>query len=138
MDRRAIFQHHAGGAAAIQHDFAHRTVGADIDARFRTRLCHRLRDRAHAADGVTPGALDAVHFTEDVVQQHISRTGRVRAGIGARDRVEAEHALQRIGLEPVIQNIARALREEIDQIALPFHAEMAHAVAHRERAEQIA
>jgi hypothetical protein len=42
---------------------------------------------------MAPGALLAVHFAEDVVEQDIGRAGRVDAGIIADHRVEAEGGL---------------------------------------------
>ena len=60
----------------------------------------------------------AVDLAETVVQQHVGGTRRVRAGIVADDRVPAEHGLQRFGLEPAVEPVASALREDVDEIAL--------------------
>jgi hypothetical protein len=52
-----------------------------------------LGDRSHAADGIASGALLAIHLAEDMVQQDISRVGRVGAGESADDGIEAEGGL---------------------------------------------
>ena len=79
---------------------------------------HRLGDGAHAADGVAPGALLAVHLAEHVVQQHIGGARRVGAGVVADDAVEAEGGLDRVALEPAVQPVAGRLREQRQQVAL--------------------
>jgi hypothetical protein len=40
------------------------------------------------------------------MQQHIGRTGRVRAGEVANHRIKTKHGLDRVGLEPGIEHIA--------------------------------
>jgi hypothetical protein len=90
----------------------------DFDPGRLTGLGHGLGDRAHAADGVAPGALLAVHLAEGVVQQHIGRARRVRAGEVADHGVEAEAGLDRVALEPAVQEIAGALGEQVQQVAL--------------------
>ena len=81
-------------------------------------LRHRLRDRAHAADGVAPGALLAVHLAEAVVQQHVGRARRVGARVVADDAVEAVGRLDRIALEPAVEIVAGRVREQVEQLAL--------------------
>ncbi len=78
-----------------------RRLGADDGAARLRRTRHGLRDGAHAADGVAPHARLAVDLAEAVVQQHVGRARRVRAGIGADDAVEGERALDHLALEPV-------------------------------------
>ena len=53
------------------------------------------------------------------MQQHVRRARRVRAREVADDRVEAERRLDRGGLEPAIEHLARALGEEVEHVALP-------------------
>ena len=64
------------------------------------RARHRLGDRAHAADGVAPDALLAVHLAEGMVQHHIGGAGGVGTGVVADDGVEAEQRLDQIAFEP--------------------------------------
>jgi hypothetical protein len=62
---------------------------------------------------VAPDAALAVHLAERVVEQHISRAGRVWARIGTDHRVEAEHGLHQVVLEPMVEMIAGGLGEEV-------------------------
>ncbi len=82
------------------------------------RLRHRLRDRAHAADGVAPDALLAVHLAERMVQHHIGRTCGIGAGVIADDGVEAIERLDQIALEGLVQHLAGRTREQVEQRAL--------------------
>ena len=84
----------------------------------RAALGHRLGDRAHAADGVAPDALLAVHLAEGVVQHHVGRARRVGAGVVADDGVEAEQRLDQIALEPLVEHLAGRAREQVEQVAL--------------------
>ena len=59
-------------------------VRADLDAALGAGARDRLRDRAHAADRMAPGALFAVHLAKAMVQKHIGRAGRIGAGVSAR------------------------------------------------------
>ena len=90
---------------------------------------HRLRDRAHAADGVAPDALLAVHLAERMMQHHIGRTRGIGAGIIADDGVEAEQRLDQIALETLVQHLAGRAREQIEQAALLLQRQPAQDVA---------
>ena len=114
-NRRAVVKHDAAGAAVLHDHFAHRGAHIDAHAVLAGRARHRLRDRAHAADGVTPHAVIAVHFAERVMQQHIGGARRVGARQVAHDRVEAEHRLDRIGFEPLIERVAGRFAEQIER-----------------------
>ncbi len=83
-------------------------------------LRHGLGDRTHAADGVPPGALLAVHLAEGVVQQHIAGAGRVGAGVIADDGVEAEPGLHQLALEPAVEIVAGRFREQVVQTCADF------------------
>ena len=63
-----------------------------------------------------------------MVQEHIARAGRVGAGIGSDDAVEAEDRLDRIAVEPAVEPVAGGAREEVEEIALAFGVEAADAV----------
>ena len=60
---------------AFHQHFAHRRGEADVHATLARRLCHRLSDGAHAADGMPPGAVLAVHLAEHMMQQLIRGAG---------------------------------------------------------------
>ena len=91
---------------------------ADAGAARLRRVRHGPGDGAHAADGMAPHAALAVDLAEAVVQQHVGRARRMRAGVGADDAVEGERALEHVALEPLIEEVGCALGEEIEQQAL--------------------
>ena len=124
-DGRAIVEDDAGGAAALDDHLAHAGFGFDLGAVPARRARHRLRDRAHAADGVAPHALLAVHLAERVVQHHVGRAGGVGAGVIADDGVEAEQRLHQIVLETLVQHLAGRAREQVEQVALLLQRELA-------------
>ncbi len=109
---RAVGEHDAGSAVALDDDLAHRRIHVDPDAMRAGGLGHRLRDRTHAAEGMAPRALPAVHLTEYVVQQHIGGAGRVGAGQIPDHRIEPEHGLDGIGFEPVVEDFAGGLAQQ--------------------------
>ena len=111
-DRRAILEHDAGRAAALDDDLAHRRADVDADAVLLGRARHRLGDRAHAADSVAPHAGLAVHLAEHVMQQYVAAARRVGAGKISHDRVEAEQSLDRIGVEPAVQYVTGRSAEQ--------------------------
>ena len=112
--RRAVVQHDAGGAAALDDDLAHRGAHIDADAMLAGGARHRLGDRAHAADGMAPRALPAVHLAEHVMQQHIGGAGRVGAREVPHHRIEPEHGLDGIGFEPAVEDFARGFAQQAD------------------------
>ena len=88
---------------------------------------HGARDGAHAADGVSPGAALAVHLAEAMVQQHVGGARRRRRRVVADDAVEGEGAFDDVALEPAVEEIGGAAREEVEQRALLIDAEARHA-----------
>ena len=127
-DRLALLRHDADRAALLDDDLAHGRIDANLHAVRGRGLRHRLRDRAHAADGVAPHALLAVHLAEAMMQQHVGRARRVGARVVADDAVEAIDGLDRIALEPAVEIVAGRVGEEIEQFALQVEAEMAQPV----------
>ena len=122
----AAFGCDADGAALLDDDFLHRRIGFDRDAESPAGLRHRLRDRAHAADGMAPCALLAVHFAKDMMQQHIGGAGRVGARVIADDAVETIRRLDRRTLEPAVEIVASRLREQREQVAPRRHVKFAN------------
>ena len=99
---------------------------------------HRLRDRAHAADGVAPDAFLAVHLAKRVVQHHIGRARGIGAGIIADDGVEAEQRLDQVAFKALVQHLAGRAGEQIEQAALLFQRKPSQDVAGAERVEGFA
>jgi hypothetical protein len=80
----------------------------------------------------------AVHFADNVMQQHIRRSGRIGAGEIADDRIEPEHRLDRVGLKPVIEHLACTLGEQIEQIAALREREPSQLAAYLPKAQPLA
>ena len=79
------------------------------------RIGDRVRDRAHAAAHEAPQSAMAVHAAHAVVQQNVRRAGRARAAVGADHAVGGERDLDLLRLEPFVQKLRRALREDLHQ-----------------------
>ena len=131
----AVRELDARGLSRIDDHARDGRAGPQRDAARRALRRHRLRDRAHAAARMSPLASLAVHLAEDVMQQHVRRTGRIGARVIADDGVEAEGGLDRAGLEPPIEHLAGALREEVQYVALPREVERAEALGDLPRVE---
>src|SRR4051812_14517047 len=134
----AIVEDDSNGAAALHDHFAHAGVKFDLRAMLACRARHRLRDGAHAADGMSPDALLAIHLTERMMQHHISRTGGVRAGVIADDGIEAEQRLDQIVFKTLVQHFAGRARKEIEQAALLFERKLSQDARGAERVEGFA
>ena len=106
LDFAAIAQHQTAGHTAARLHLGHGRVDFDRRAGLLRDLGHGVADRAHAADGVAPGALLAVRFAEAVVKEHIGRAGRVDAlevtdcgqpAVAALDRLAFKIVAEEIG-----------------------------------------
>ena len=128
-DPLAPARYDAGGAALLDENLADCRVGADFDPPFGAGPGHRLGDRAHAADRVAPLAPPAVYLAPAMMQEHVARARGVGAGVGSDDTIEAEDRLDRIALEPLVEDIAGRAGEELHEIALPFEPKRPQAVS---------
>lgn len=72
---------------------------------------HGLGNGAHAAARMAPDAPLTIDLPERMVQQHIGAARRIRAGIVADHCVKAVQRLQRIALEPVVEDGSGAAGE---------------------------
>ena len=79
LDDASAFELDAGGSTARGDNPFHGRVGFQRDPEPACFGRHRLRNGAHAADGVAPDAGFSIYFAEYMVQQHIAAAGRVRA-----------------------------------------------------------
>ena len=130
-DGLAIVEDDADGAVALDDHLAHAGIGFDLGAVALRGARHRQRDRAHAADGVAPDALLAVHLAEGMVQHHIGRARGVGARIIADDGVEAEQRLDEVAFKPLVQHLAGRAGEQIEQAALLLQRQLSQDVAGR-------
>jgi hypothetical protein len=65
----------AGGAAALDDDLLDRRIEDDLDALRPRRPGHRLRDRAHPADRVAPGARHPRRLAEEMMEEDVGGAG---------------------------------------------------------------
>ena len=137
-DGLAVVEDDADRAVAFDDHLAHAGIEFDLGAMAARRARHRLRDRAHAADGVAPDALLAVHLAERMMQHHIGRACGIGAGVIADDGVEAEQRLDQIALETLVQHLAGRAREQIEQAALLFQRQLSQDARGAERVEGFA
>ena len=113
-DLLAAFQHDA--FARLPCEITTLSTGAlqriSAPAALRRR-CDRGAHRAVAALGEPPGAEHAVELAHVVVQQHVRGAGRARAEQRADDAARRLGRLERLGLEPLVEEIRRAHGEEL-------------------------
>ncbi len=114
----SVRETHADGTPAVGQHARDRRLEMNFDAAGLGLARKRVRDRADAAVRMSPDAAPAVNLTEGVVQQRVAGTRHVRARVVADDRVEGEGALQHVGSEPAIEQVARAAGQEGVQGAL--------------------
>ena len=117
-DGLAIVEDDADSAAVLDDHLAHAGIEFDLGAMPARGARHRLRDRAHAADGVAPDALLAVHLAKRMVQHHVGRARGIGAGVIADDGVEAEQRLHQVVFKALVQHFAGRAGEQIEQAAL--------------------
>ena len=98
----------------------------------------RLGDRAHPADHVAPGARDPVELPERVVEQVVGGARGVRAGPDADHAGRGDRALERVVLEPVVEQVGDRHREDADQVVDVAAAEPGGARALAQQREQVA
>ena len=106
----AVGQRDTGRATAFDYDLLHGRVRAHFDAKClrRTRDCRR-----HATGsilGKTPGAERTVDLAHVVMEQHVRRSRRTRAEECADDTARRLRTLERIELEPLVEQVGGRLR----------------------------
>ena len=134
-DALAVVEDDTDGTILLHDHLANAGPEADLDAVAGGGARHRLRDRAHAADRVSPHAFPAVHFAEGMVQHDIGGAGGIRTGVVADDGVEPEQRLDEIVREGVVQHLARRTREQIEQQALIVQRQPAENIGRTQRVE---
>ena len=59
------------------------------------------------------------------MKQHVASAGRVGAGVGSNDSVEAEDRLDRVAVEPLLEKVAGRTAEDLDEIPLASNSKPA-------------
>src|SRR5262249_54139006 len=91
-----VLENDSAGTAPCHDDLTHGRRNADLGASSCSTARHRLRDGAHATDGVSPYAATPIHLANGLVQLHVSGPGCVRARVVAANCVKAEYGLDEI------------------------------------------
>ena len=110
------FERHAGGAPAAH---VYRANGAST--RTSAPCASALRASAWLIAPmpplhVSPRALHAVQLSQGVVQQVVGGARRARSGPDADHAGRADRALQLVGLEPVVEQVAHRHRHHAEQL----------------------
>src|SRR5439155_727799 len=114
-DLVAVLEDDAAGAAALDVDSGDGRAGEDLGAQRLGSMRDGIRQAAGAALRDAPGAECAVDLAHVVVQQHVGGTRRVHALERADDPRCRHGRLERIGLEPLVEEVGRAHRHELDE-----------------------
>ena len=136
--RLAADERHAGDAPALDVDRGHRRTGADRRPGSARAGGDRLGDRAHAAAHVAPGALHAVDLAERVVQQVVGGPRRVGTGPDADDAAGGVGALELVGLEVVVEQVADRHRHEPEDVGQVAAAHARRATGLAQQLEDVA
>ena len=99
---------------------------------------NRVRHRAGAAARQSPRSERAVDLAHVVVQQHVGRARRSHAEKRADDPRRRHRRLEHVGLEPLIEKIDRAHRQQLHLVQAIVEAHAAEALADRQQLEQAA
>ena len=138
LDLVAVLEHHAARAVLAHDNARDRRLGADLDAGLPRGGRNRFGDGAGAAAREAPRAKRAVDLAHVVVQQYVGRARRAHAQERADDAARRHRRLQHVGLEPLIQEIDRAHRHELDLVEAVFGRQVAEAAAEEQQPRQIA
>ena len=109
---RAILQLDAVRASVADVDPFHRCVQPDLGPGGRRGIGHGPADGTHPSVDPAPRALVSFHGAHPVMQQHVGAAGAHRSAPRADDRLRCERALDAIVLEPFIQEVGSAHREQ--------------------------
>ena len=138
-DRLAVGERDAGDAAVARR----RSTPPPRPVRTTAPSARALpasasRDRAHAAAHVPPRAADAVELAELVVEQVVGGAGRARAGPHADHAGRRVRALQRVVLEPVVEQVADRHRHHAVELVQPAAREPGGAAGLAQQLEHVA
>ena len=133
-----VVEDDADGASVADDDLLHAGPRADLAPERLGGRPDRAADAAHPALLEPPGAEVAVADVPDrVMEHHVGGARLVRTGPRPDHAVHREHALDGIGLEPVVEQIGDAHREQAGDVAHAPFAELAHLPRDLDRRQQI-
>jgi hypothetical protein len=137
-DLVAVVEHDAGRAPPRHAQVAHRRLGQDLGAEAARRRGDRLADAAGAAFREPPRAKRAVDLAHVMVEQHVGGAGRAHAQEGADDAAHRHRRHQRLALEPLLEEIHRTHRHELEVQVAQIGLEIAHEASHPQQLQELA
>ena len=134
LDLLAVLEDDAGRLAVLDDDPRNRGLGADLGAEGLRGAGDRVGHAAGAALRDAPGTERAVDLAHVVVEQDVGRAGRVDALVRADDPGRRHRGLERVGLEPLVEEVLRGHRHQLDEDGLLALGELPEAAGEaRER-----
>ena len=115
VDLLTTLEDDASGAIADDPDPRDGRLGPDLGAERLRGPGDRHRDAAGPALGDAPRAERPVDLAHVVMEQDVRRPGRADALIRPDDPGRGHRRLERVGLEPLVEEVRRAHRHELDE-----------------------
>ena len=132
-DEASVGENNATRPALLDHDLPDRRTGFDLYSMTRRRPRHRLRDRTHSTYRMPPDPFFAIQLAEGMMQEHVRRARRVRAGVVSDNGVETEPGLHELAFKPTIEIIGSRFREKVEHRAQIFRGKPTKGVAEASR-----
>ena len=118
VDLVAVVECDALNAAVAHQHFRYASLGADLGAEAAGRPGDRLRHRTHTALGITPAShLAVADVTDGVVRHDVGGAGLIGAGPRPDHAVDRQRALDLRRLEPVVEQVGDAHREQSGDVS---------------------
>ena len=134
----AVLECDSNSASILDDDLLHACVDSDLHPERFRRVQDRAADSARAVLGKAPGAERAVNFAHIVMEQHIRRPRRARTQERADDPAGGFCTFQRVGLEPLFEQIRGRLRGELGNRVQFFFLRARRILTDFEQAEHVA
>ena len=118
VDLVAVLERDTLNPAVAHQHFRYSSLGADLGAEAAGRAGDGIRDRTHPALGVTPAAhLAVADVTDRMVCHDVGGAGFIRPGPRADHAIDRQRALDLRRLEPVVEQVGDAHREQSGDIS---------------------
>jgi hypothetical protein len=134
----AVLENHAHGAPTPDLDLLHARVDSDLHPERFCRVENGAADSARAVLGKAPGAERTINFAHVVMKQNVRRPGRARTQECADDPAGSFRAFQRVGLEPLFEQIRAGLCGELGDGIQFFFREACRVATDLEQIGQVA
>ena len=115
MDLLAGFERHADGPAALDDDVGDGRLRADLGAQRAGGVADRVADPAGPALGDAPRTECPVDLAHVVMEQDVGRAGALDALVRPDDPRRGHRGLERVGLEPLVEELGCAHRHELHE-----------------------